>query len=694
MAEHYKLNLFDINLDSFDVKIGFGDDPTITMKNIDIYYAYNSSANFVWYKSYSPNIIATGLSLLFAAHTIHILEDEDDIYFNHFIFTIYLLVFIFTAKIKIFPQGTQQEQYDRFVNIFRSFYEHVFENTGTSIDTKTYNHIKTLFFDEIKTLFALFYIYKDLGNYFSIIDGEDTEFIKRLLAGDFHHKIHETITKQYVEVHQDLCRTTSFGNLEKKIIDLILPADILIRYLFGDSEWPIIAKHILATIYDPAILDELMESFLSSGMKAKECIEYSINFTTLKQNFFFWLQHYIKAKIEDFKASASDQSMPVHEEEMDEFLSFLSDNDQIDPTSLPWNVQIQTITLDKLINFYISFIGWFWVAKGDSGYLRLYKPDLLGKLLQLYPIFWSSSTTIQFYARYFRLYEKNVFYYQYIFNHVRSGKDSFVLPTTASIISHESNIFIIQLYNESSRSILLQDSYHNDIKLYIKKPEILDTFKDHFGAIISTFLKDRDLLLKHIYQPYDHIGKKNNVSDSIISSLSDSEISIIKDRMYCLDFWIFEDIKHELMNTGILSHYETPIALGILALLKETIFWCMLYLQYIISSEESHQKDYSSSCLIDIYCQTLLQLQPEHATILTSYLKALLNTYEDIIMPWVLLDDNQDYMYIWFNNRNTRIEQKNKTDLSSYLTDEDIIWYLWYLKHITYYNRRFLIPYT
>jgi len=59
MAEHYKLNLFDISLDSFDVRIGFGDDPTITVKNIDIYYAYNSSANFIGYKSYTPNIIAT-----------------------------------------------------------------------------------------------------------------------------------------------------------------------------------------------------------------------------------------------------------------------------------------------------------------------------------------------------------------------------------------------------------------------------------------------------------------------------------------------------------------------------------------------------------------------------------------------------------------------------------------------------------
>jgi len=48
---------------------------------------------------------------------------------------------------------------------------------------------------------------------------------------------------------------------------------------------------------------------------------------------------------------------------MDEFLSFLSEGDQIDIDSLPGNIHIQTITLDRLINFYISFVGGFWVAK-------------------------------------------------------------------------------------------------------------------------------------------------------------------------------------------------------------------------------------------------------------------------------------------------------------------------------------------
>ena len=37
------------------------------------------------------------------------------------------------------------------------------------------------------------------------------------------------------------------------------------------------------------------------------------------------------------------------EESIDEFLSYLSETDHIDTNSLPKNIQIQTITFDKLI---------------------------------------------------------------------------------------------------------------------------------------------------------------------------------------------------------------------------------------------------------------------------------------------------------------------------------------------------------
>ena len=171
------------------------------------------------------------------------------------------------------------------------------------------------------------------------------------------------------------------------------------------------------------------------------------------------------------------------------------------------------------------------------------------------------------------LYEKNVFYYQYIFNHVRSGKDSFVLPTKASIISHESNLFIIQLWNENARAILLQDSNLSEIKLYIKKTEILDIFRELFGNDISNIIKYSNYdILKYIYAPYDVIGEKSNISDSIIAESTDDDISIIKDRIYSLDFWIFTRYREKLATANIHHYYESPILLGLYAVLKETLF--------------------------------------------------------------------------------------------------------------------------
>jgi hypothetical protein len=155
------------------------------------------------------------------------------------------------------------------------------------LDPEIYERIKIILIEDVKTLFALFHIFKDLSEYFVVINDEYGEFLKRLFAGDLQHKVHDKYTKQYLELHADLCQSTTFNTLEKKIIDLIIPADILIRYLFGDDEGKFIAKHILSTLYEPTHFQDLMESFIVSGERVKECIEYSIEFTSLKKNFFF-----------------------------------------------------------------------------------------------------------------------------------------------------------------------------------------------------------------------------------------------------------------------------------------------------------------------------------------------------------------------------------------------------------------------
>lgn len=69
----------------------------------------------------------------------------------------------------------------------------------------------------------------------------------------------------------------------------------------------------------------------------------------------------------------------------------------------------------------------------------------------------------------------------------------------------------------------------------------------------------------------------------------------------------------------------------------------------------------------------------------------MLDEYSDILSLWILLDDNQDYMYIGFNNRISRCDMHHD-EAKMNISDEDTIRFLSYLKHISYYNRRLLIP--
>lgn len=55
IIENYKLNMFDITMDPFEFKIGFGNNPSVQIKDIDAYYAYSAVANFNGYRLYNPS---------------------------------------------------------------------------------------------------------------------------------------------------------------------------------------------------------------------------------------------------------------------------------------------------------------------------------------------------------------------------------------------------------------------------------------------------------------------------------------------------------------------------------------------------------------------------------------------------------------------------------------------------------------
>lgn len=101
IIENYKLNGFDIALDPFEVKLGFGDAPSVKLKEVDMYYSYCSAANLNGYRFYSPTTVACGTIMVASQYFVECIEDEERLY--QFLLTLYIAHYLFYARIKIFP---------------------------------------------------------------------------------------------------------------------------------------------------------------------------------------------------------------------------------------------------------------------------------------------------------------------------------------------------------------------------------------------------------------------------------------------------------------------------------------------------------------------------------------------------------------------------------------------------------------
>lgn len=264
--------------------------------------------------------------------------------------------------------------------MFWNFYKVVFANTKENLSQEKLKTIQTLLTANAHIMFAIYHSILHLSNYFPLNESDkNIDVIMRVLAGDIQHKTNTTISKKYIELYESLSKSPAISPVEKKIIDLIIPADIILRYLLNKNESKVISKHILTTIYPVESHSELLESFVQDGENAPQIIEEALKFSRLKNFFFLGLHHYIKAKLQDISASRTDISQLFEDEfgdgldeSIDEFLSYLAESDfdshetGRSQHTTPKNVQIQSITFDKLINFYISYIGGFRISRGDT----------------------------------------------------------------------------------------------------------------------------------------------------------------------------------------------------------------------------------------------------------------------------------------------------------------------------------------
>ncbi|MCF7835398.1 hypothetical protein K9M48_05150 [Candidatus Gracilibacteria bacterium] len=682
IIENYKLNLFDISIDPFEFKIGFGNKQQFNPKVIDAYYGYCSTANINGYRFFNPANTSNSIALISSIYTKDIFSKYPKEYFLNFIYSVYLLSFVFLARIKKFPQKTEQEKYNRFIDTFLSFYKFVLEQTGKNIDQKAYSQIKKSLLGQIDLFFLLFHYYQNINGLLQNDKVSDNEFLEWIFYDELKNEDKKTHILNFIKTHKEQSEKSNFGSLEKSVLQYILPVDILLKYLFSENDINLVIDNIVSKIFDKKILDPFIKNIRKNPETLEDLLNYTLDYKNFKKNFFNGVQKYI---VNIFKNSPNGT-----DEEIEDFMSSIGEDiDNIESLKIPERIKKESRIMEKILNFYITYVGGLRISRGDNFFIRMFRKDLIKDILNT-KAGEEKDTSINYYGSMLYQYGKNVFYYKYTTENLRLGKQKFFLPYKSDSKKIYSNLCILNLFDENFISTIFQDINDKDIKIYIKNQYIINDFKKIFSKDISILVKKNGD--KFIDKTYGDLSKLLNNPKSFIKNLNKNllkkDIYQIKESLYCLDFWIFKDICTNLnkSNINLKNSYSDTIILGILASIRETIFGFILIDRYF------KNKNIDNKILIDLYLSQIINIDSKYKKVFENILKGMIITYGEIIEKRIEIDDNKEILGLILDNRMKFTDKKTTKDIIKSISGEDIIRFKGLLKNMYYYNKRYIIP--
>jgi len=686
IIENYKLNLFDIAIDPFEFKIGFGENKGINKKDVDLYYWYCGTANMNGYRFMNPSNIWNTLTMATGLFVYEIFEKYPDEYFINFMFSVYLLNFVFLARIKVFPDVNEADSFNRFIEVFFDFYETIFEQSGIKFDPRNINAIKKSIIAESDVFFVLYRHYQKFNwlYYNDTWYGTDEDFYRWIFHDELKNVGISDLIKNFIAKKDDFVYKPKFSLVDKKILQYILPADILLKYILIDMDINLVFSCVVSKVFDKDILHKKVKWFRTWNGNLNELYLYLTDYKNFKKWFFDWIQKYIITVFRE-----DDKNWHSIDDEIDDMMSDIgSDPENLKDLKVPERIKKESRIMEKFLNFYLTLIWGFWIARWDSLNLLLCKKDFVNQILDSNDWWDNKANTIHYYGSLLYNYGKNVFYYKNISENVRAGKQKFFLPYKNTNKDVYSNMHIVRLFDENFVSTLLQRINDKDIKLYINNKKLLDIFKKIFGKEISALAKkDNHELVNILYwSQFNWILSDKIKTNIFLKNLDVNDIYHIKDNMYSLDFWIYEEVLAWLKEIWLKEDYSDTNIFGIISSMMDTLPGFLLYTAYL----KMNKKATKYEILYDIYCIDVLNISKDYCKSLKKMIKWIEDKFMDLLNLWIELDDNEAFFQIALNNWKEFI--KWRTDIYKSVSGEDVLWFKWFLKNITYYNKRYLIP--
>ena len=687
IIENYKLNLFDVNLDPIEFKTGFWEQQKEWENNKDVetYFAYAVAANLNWTLFFSPANLWNSISLLSSVYFKDAMTVYPRYYFTQLIYVIYLLSFTFASRVKVFPSDKDQENYNWFIDVFFDFYKVTFEQLQTKITDKDLANVKKSLLQETPFFFLLFHFYKKLNTLLAN-KSDDWEYLDWLL---WKTKPQDTTLSAFKSNYETTKYLPHSSPLEQSILNRIWPADILIKYLFWDADPILAVETIVEKIFDKKELDPIVSSFVKWDKELPRLLEYLLEYKRYKYGFFAWVQNYmVRLLRKDWKEE--------YYEDIDEMLSAIDNWDDISNFDIPEKIKRESKVTERLLNFYITLLWGFSTARWDSFYLRLFKPEIaesLSKTLKKKTAFKKKSTH-DYYEAILYEYSNVLYYYVYIDQHIRSWKTKFTIPAKTAVIDRTINTAISNLYLEGMIAAHFQDLNPKDTRLTVKTPQIIEKFKEKFWDNIQKLVKKSWLsfLMNYYIASLWVLNNWEELLETVKENMRDEEYVNLKDSLYKLDYWATDVFLKKLTRLQLNKEFEDTVLLPIYWTIRETLLWLMLLIVYLEKKNTKGVVD-KNGLLELLYVREVLMFQnSEKEEWVYNALFETIKEMKPILEIWCGLDDNNQFFDLFEKNWKSYIESHKIQDLYKDLSIDDIVRYRWLLKNITYYNKRYIIP--
>jgi hypothetical protein len=687
IVENFKLNLFDISLDSFEAKLWFGDQMTSKNKDLDFYYSYGVVANLNGFRFFNPTNVANALCLIVAWQIGKDLKNEHNKLFLTLLFTTYLINFVIISRVKIFPEWEEKHKYNRFIELFFELFTFIYLEWEKTLKKKEFEQFKNIVLKHVEIFFMLYRYLRKVNDALKPSDVMAEEYFDRLFHEELEKKDFKKAYEIFVSNHYFYTTDAHIHDCEKRILTAILPADILVRYMFDKKDIIYMSQTLVPHIFDESAVLSYLKSFLKSDEKLEEFMIFITDYTHMKQNRFGAIRGFVNQKLAHY-----DRVNPGSiEDDIEDMLSSVGNEN----VQVPERIKIESSYMERLMNYYLTYMWSLWIGRGDTFYLRLFRHDILDKLVDTIDLNRCSSEMMQYYASILFNYTKNAFYYSYAFDSVRSGKSKFQLPIKADLKEIHTNMYILHSFNQQAFITLLQDINIKDIKIYVKNKEILSSFKKMYSQTISNFLRgDRKQFITSLYISLANLTGKKQFIDVLDTYLTDKDLTHIKENLYSLDFWIWQDaVVYMLQHRVDLDKvYQPMVLIGITASLRDTLFGYLLYLTFVVQKHRSTIRDQEVLILNTVYFRDVLNVNDEFLPFFHAMIEDLYLKYEHILSKWIGVDDNKWFLELGANNWINYTQNKSNKAIFVNIQWEDIIWLRSYLKSITFYNKRYIIP--